>query len=47
MGFDGEVATLTVDGTEIGIPFEEVHKANRIYSFTRADFDGSAGRATG
>jgi ribosome maturation factor RimP len=36
--FDGGVAKLTVDGREVGIPFEEVAKANTVYKFTRADF---------
>jgi ribosome maturation factor RimP len=36
--FDRGVAKLTVDGREVGIPFEEVAKANTVYQFTRADF---------
>jgi ribosome maturation factor RimP len=38
--FDRGVAKVTVDGREVGIPFEEVAKANTVYQFTRADFAG-------
>lgn len=38
--FDRGVAKLTVDGREVDIPFEEVAKANTVYQFTRADFEG-------
>ncbi len=38
VGFEGRVATLSLDGGEIGIPFDEVAKARIIYEFTRADF---------
>jgi ribosome maturation factor RimP len=40
LGFDGETATLCVDGCEIPIPFAEVVKANAVYNFTPADFSG-------
>jgi ribosome maturation factor RimP len=36
--FDGETATVDVDGREHAIPFAQVAKANVIYRFSRADF---------
>ena len=44
LGFDGDVARLSVDGDDVGIPFEEVIKANVIYEFTRADFAAAGSR---
>ena len=38
VAFEGRVATLSVDGGEVGIPFDEVAKARLVYEFTRADF---------
>ena len=38
VAFDAGVARLFVDGTEFGIPFDEVTKANVVYEFTSADF---------
>jgi ribosome maturation factor RimP len=43
LGFAGGVATLTVDGREVTIPFAAVAKANTIYEFTREDFAGKVG----
>ena len=42
VGFDDQVVTLSLDGDEIGIPFDEVAKARIIYEFTRADFASDA-----
>lgn len=44
LAFDGAVARLSVDGRDVGIPFEEVVKANLIYEFTRADFSAADSR---
>jgi ribosome maturation factor RimP len=46
LDFRGGVAVLSVDGAEYEIPFEEIEKANRLYQFTRADFEAkrNAGR---
>ena len=38
LGFDGEVATVRVDGEDHAIPFAQVAKANVIYHFSPADF---------
>lgn len=43
-GFDGESASLTVDGSAYRIPFSEVAKAKAIYAFSSADFAGEADR---
>jgi ribosome maturation factor RimP len=40
--FEARVATLSVDGGEIDIPFDEVAKARIVYEFTRADFAPNA-----
>jgi len=42
--FVGGIATVAVDGEPMGIPFEEIEKANSVYSFSSADFqiNGSA-----
>ncbi|NNL66783.1 MAG: ribosome maturation factor RimP [Myxococcales bacterium] len=44
LAFEGDVAHLAVDGDDVGIPFEEVAKANVIYEFTRADFAAAGPR---
>ncbi|HIL81335.1 MAG TPA: ribosome maturation factor RimP [Myxococcales bacterium] len=38
------VATVVVDGERMGIPFDDIEKANSVYSFSSADFqiNGSA-----
>jgi len=40
IAFAAETGTvrLTIDGTELSIPFDEIEKANIIYKFTSADF---------
>jgi len=38
LGFDSGIARVVVDGSEFGVPFDEVSKAKVIYEFTRADF---------
>jgi ribosome maturation factor RimP len=38
LGFDSGVARVAVDGSEFGVPFDEVSKAKVIYEFSRADF---------
>lgn len=38
--FEGGVARVCVDGTEVEIPFAEVARASQIYEFTAADFGG-------
>jgi len=43
VGFDDGIALVDVDGTEVGIPFERVAKANTIYEFTRDDFADKTG----
>jgi ribosome maturation factor RimP len=43
VGFEAGVARVDVDGSEVGIPFAAVSKANTIYEFTREDFAGRAG----
>jgi ribosome maturation factor RimP len=42
--FVGGIATVAVDGEPMGIPFEDIEKANSVYSFSSADFqiNGSA-----
>lgn len=44
VAFDDGVARLCVDGNDVGIPFDEVAKANVIYEFTGADFSGPGSR---
>ena len=39
LGFDSGVARVVVDGSEFGVPFDEVSKAKVVYEFTRADFE--------
>ena len=36
--FEGGVARLAVDGTEVSIPFADVARANVVYEFSAADF---------
>jgi len=36
--FDGETATVVVDGEPYGVPFGEIERANRVYEFSAADF---------
>lgn len=43
VGFENEVATVDVDGREVGISFADVAKAKTVYKFTRADFAGRLG----
>jgi ribosome maturation factor RimP len=38
LGFENGVARVTVDGSEVEIPFAEVAKANTVYPFTPSDF---------
>ena len=44
LNFEDGVATLTIDGESLGIPFVEIEKANSVYRFSSTDFqiDGSA-----
>ena len=44
LNFVDGVATMTVDGDRMAIPFNDIEKANSIYSFSNSDFqiDGSA-----
>lgn len=42
VGFAAGTARLAVDGSEVGIPFDEVAKAHVVYRFTRADFAKTA-----
>jgi ribosome maturation factor RimP len=44
LAFDGDVARLSVDGDDVGIPFADVAKAHVIYEFTRADFSAAGSR---
>jgi len=44
LAFSGGIARVDVDGTEIGIPFEEIEKANTVYEFSRADFSGRSAK---
>jgi ribosome maturation factor RimP len=41
--FESGMVRLSVDGSDFGIPFDEVVKARVIYEFTRADFAPAAG----
>jgi ribosome maturation factor RimP len=38
VSFEDDIATVSVDGRAVGIPFAEIAKANTIYQFTREDF---------
>lgn len=38
LGFEEEIARISVDGREFRVPFAEVAKANSIYRFSSADF---------
>jgi ribosome maturation factor RimP len=42
VSFDGSTARLALDVGEVGIPFDEVARAHRVYEFTRADFAPAA-----
>jgi ribosome maturation factor RimP len=44
IGFEADVARIRVDGRDYEVPFAEVAKANSIYQFTPADFDGKGSR---
>lgn len=44
LGFEADVARISVDGREYQVPFAEVAKAHSIYRFTPADFDGKDSR---
>jgi ribosome maturation factor RimP len=44
VAFEGDVARIRVDGSDYQVPFAEVAKANSIYRFTPADFDGKGSR---
>ncbi len=39
LSFEGNVASIDVDGVESKVPFEEVSKAKRFYEFSSADFN--------
>lgn len=39
--FRDGVAVIAVDGDEMQVPFADVEKANTIYSFSSADFNGA------
>lgn len=41
--FEAGIATVEVDGRAIGIPFDQVARANTVYKFTRADFTVDSG----
>ena len=41
LGFESGVARLAVDGSEVGIPFDEVARANLVYAWSRRDFAGA------
>jgi ribosome maturation factor RimP len=41
--FEGDVAAIEVDGSEVEISFADVLKAKTVYQFSRADFVGRAG----
>jgi len=43
VSFENGIATVSLDGREVGIPFSEIAKANTIYEFTREDFAGGVG----
>ena len=38
LSFEGQVATLDVDGARVEVPFAAVSRARSIYEFTRDDF---------
>jgi ribosome maturation factor RimP len=40
VGYADGVAQLAVDGSRCDVPFEEVEKANIVYTFSSADFNG-------
>jgi ribosome maturation factor RimP len=40
--FDEDVAHLKVDGLEFAVPFAEVSRAHKVYSFTSRDFASEA-----
>ena len=42
MGFEGRSARVVIDGEAVEIPFDEIEKANKKYSFSRADFEERA-----
>jgi ribosome maturation factor RimP len=42
VSFDGSTARIALDVGEVGIPFDEVARAHRVYEFTRADFAPAA-----
>ena len=44
LNFEDGVATMTINGERLGIPFVDIERANSIYSFSSADFqiDGPA-----
>jgi ribosome maturation factor RimP len=44
LGFESDVATISVDGRAFQVPFAEVAKANSIYRFSSADFGGKGSR---
>ncbi len=44
LAFDGELASVEVDGSEFRIAFSDVAKAKAIYEFSSADFAGGARR---
>ena len=41
--FDGQTASLRVDGIRMDIPFADVTRANAVYDFSAADFVSEAG----
>ena len=44
LGFENGVARVTVDGSEVEIPFAEMIKASAVYAFTPSDFGRGVGR---
>ncbi len=40
LGFEAGLLRIEIDGKDVSVPFEAIEKANKIYEFSAADFEG-------
>ena len=45
--FGDGLARVEVDGVRVGIPFDQIEKANLVYEFAASDFDNRMSKTAG
>ena len=40
VGFEAGLLRIEIDGKDVSVPFEAIEKANKVYEFSAADFEG-------